>query len=381
VRITRLAAGTLVLVLPLAAAAGCGAAKKRTIKQELSAAQQNLADSSAVSVTLRLGDAKGNLVKAARSDGSLTAAGAKDVIGGSVTYTYDAKSARKISGLDADASQEQLKTALADVHLAISVKDAAKTVGEIRLVDSTLFARIDVAEIDRVAEEGGSDGFAASFDDFIDSAPAQYQPALKDVKAGKWLKLPLSPYLDKLKDAVSSLPTPTASSKSEVTKTAGDVFAAVQPYIKVTDANDSSSDRKLDVTVDVRPAVKAALTVLQGSPGLPFGEALKGVTPADVDDNIAAGKARGTITLSNGHLKQVSVDLGSIMALDPKKSGPDLSGGSVVLDVDDSADAVSAPTDDVSSVDVKALIDDLLKGVTKSFTEGFSSSLSGDVSS
>jgi hypothetical protein len=371
VRTTRLAAGTLALALPLAAAAGCGAAKKRSIRQELTAAQHNLADSSAVSFTLRLGDSKGSLAKAATSDDGLTAAGAKDVLGGSVTYTYDAKSAGKISGVDADASESQLKTALADVHLAIKVADAKTTVGEIRLVDSTLFARIDVAEIDRVAQEAGSDGFAQSFDDVIASAPAQYQPALRDVKAGKWLQLPLSAYLGKLKDAVSSLPTPAASTQSEVRSTGKDLFAAVKPYVTVTDANDSSSDRKLDVTVDARPALKAALKVLQGVKGLPLAGALGGVTPADVDAHVADGKARGTITLADGHLKQVTVDLASVVALDPESSAPDLSGGSVVLDVDDSADRVSAPTDNVSSVDVKALIDDLLRGFTESLHRGF----------
>lgn len=367
---TRLVAGSLALALPLVAAAGCGAAKKRSIKEELKAAGQHLADSSATSVTLRLTDGKGNLAKEAANGSDLDPSAVKDLLGSSVTYTFDGKSAAKVKSVDASASESELKADLADVHLSLVVKDAVKALGEIRLVDSTLFARVDVAEIDKLAREAGSDGFASGFDDFISSAPAQYQPALKDVKAGKWMKLPLSGYVGKLQEGLKSLPS--AAPKSELQGTGRQLLDAVKPYVKVTDANDSSSNRVLDVTVDARPAVKAALKVLQGAPGLPFASELKKVSGADVDKGLAAGKARGTITLSDGHLKQVAIDIDSIRRLDPKAStSTDLAGSDVVLDVDDSADAVTAPTDDVSGADVKALLEDLFS----QFTSGFGTSV------
>lgn len=377
VRPARLVAGSLVLVLPLAAVAGCGAAKKRTIKQELVSARDHLADSDAASVTLRFDDAKGNLAALATKDGDLSAAAAKDILGGSVTYTFDAKSASKIKSVDSNASTSDLKTALADVHLALAVKDAKGTVAEIRLVDSTLYARVDFDEIDRVAKEAGSDGVGSSVDDFIAGAPDEYQPALKDARAGKWLKLPLQGYLDKLKDLTKSIPTPAPSSGTDLNKTGNDLLTAVKPYVKVTDANNSSSKRVLDVNVDARAALKAALGVLKTSKGLPFGDALENVAPSEIDKNIGPGNAHGTVTLEDGHLTQVTVDMESIRALDPNKGSDSLAGSSVVLDVDDSADKVKAPTENVSSVDVKALVDDLFRG----FTESFGAAFSGDVSS
>ncbi|MCW2670093.1 MAG: hypothetical protein JWO27_1990 [Frankiales bacterium] len=373
----RLVAGTLVLALPLAAAAGCGAVKKRSIKQELTSARSHLADSSAASFTLRLEDKQGSLAALAKKSGDVPDAAVKDLLGGSVTYTFDAKSAQQLKGVDPSSSTAELKKALAGVRFALAVKDAKATVAELRLVDSTLFARVDIAEIDRVAKEAGSDGVAASFDDAIASAPAEYRPALRDLKAGKWLKLPLAGYLAKLKDAVGSLPTPSPGKSGDLQKTRDDLMTALKPYVSVTDANDSSSKRVLDVNVAARPALKAALAVLKRSKGLPFASALQDVQASAIDKNIADGKVHGTITLADGHLTQVSLDLESIRALDPHKSSDSLAGSSVVVDVDDSADQVTAPADGVSSVDVKALVDDLFKNLS----QGLSGRVSMGVSS
>lgn len=377
VRPIRLVVCTLVLALPLAAAAGCGATKKRTIKQELVSAQSHLAASKAASFTLRVADGKGSLADLAADSGDLPAAAVKDLIGASVRYTFDAASAAKIKGVDGSASEAELRSALADVRFAIAVKDAKTTVAEIRLVDSALFARVDLDEIDRVAKEAGSDGVADSVDEFIDSAPDEYQPALRDAKAGKWLKLPLTDYLDKIKDLTDSLPTPAPSTAGDVQQTGEDLLTAIKPFVKVTDANDSSSQRVLDVNVDARGALKAALGVLKTAKGLPFVDVFQGITPAEVDKSIRPGSAHGTISLADGHLTQVTVDLASIEALDPDFRTHKLSGSSVVVDVDDSAGAVTAPTDNVSDVDVKGLLDDLLQG----FGESFGTALSGDVTS
>ena len=375
-RPSRLAAGTLLLALPLAAAAGCGAAKKRTIKQELVSARSHLAASSADAFTLRLDDAKGSLAKAATKDGSLTAAAAKDLLGSSITVTVDAASATSIKSVSPGASESELKADLAKARFALQIKDAKATVAEIRLVDSTLFARVDVAEIDRVATEAGQDGVAQNVDDFIASAPREYQPALRDAKAGKWMKLPLADYIGKLKDVTKALPTPGPSAGTDGKKLENDVLTAVKPYVKVTDANDSSSDRVLDVKVDVRGAVKALLGVAKTTKGLPFADQIGAVDPAEVDKNVKSGTANGTIRLADGHLKQVAVDLGSSEALDASSDTHALAGSRLVVDVDDSADEVAAPTSNLSDVDVKALIDDLFQNLTQTF-----GGLTGDVSS
>ena len=72
--------------------------------------------------------------------------------------------------------------------------------GEIRMVAGTLYAHVDLKEIGRLAKAGGVDDFDAQVDDAVTSADPSFAQGLRDVRAGKWIKLPLSDYLDKLKD-------------------------------------------------------------------------------------------------------------------------------------------------------------------------------------
>lgn len=360
----RLAAGTLALALPLAAAAGCGVEKRQSVKAELRAAEHHLGASRAASFTLRLDDAKGSVAALAGKDGAPKAL-VGDLVRTSITYTVDAASNATLAGLGAGAgSSASVAEQLKKVDVGLLVRDGSAELGELRLVAGVLYARVDLAEIGRLAKEGGVDDFDSKLDDAVAQADPRLASGLKDVRAGKWVKLPLASYLDKFQELAKGFtglapgaPTPT---KADYTDLGKRLFAAVKPYIKVTDANDSSSDRVLDVDVKARPAVKAALSLLQAEKGLPFAGLLGGVTPADVDKGLADGTAHGTITLASGHLKQVSVDLESIRTLDPHAGSGSLAGSSVVVDVDDSAGTVSAPTD-LSGFDLGALLDSFLQ--------------------
>ncbi|MGZ6792981.1 MAG: hypothetical protein ACXVFV_08505 [Mycobacteriales bacterium] len=359
---TRLAAGTLVLALPLAAAAGCGVEKRQSVKAELTAAEHHLGASRSASFTLRVDDSKGSLAALATKDGSTPKALAQDLLRTSITYTVDAAGNATLAGLSGRATgslAEQLKK----VDASVLVRDGSAELGELRLVAGVLYARVDLTEIGRLAEEGGVEDFDRKLDDAVASADPRLATGLKDVRAGKWVRLPLASYLDKFQELAKGFtgitPEATTPGKADYDGLGKRLFAAVKPYVKVTDANDSSSDRVLDVDVKARPAVKAALAVLQAEKGLPFAGLLRGTTPADVDSKLADGTAHGTITLASGHLKQVTVDMESIRSLDPKPGKDRLTGSSVVLDVDDSAGRVSAPTD-LSSFDLGALIDSFL---------------------
>jgi hypothetical protein len=130
----------------------------------------------------------------------------------------------------------------------------------------------------------------------------------------------------------------------------------------VTDANDDSAKRVLDLKVQVRPALKAALAVLKVSKDLPFQEGLTEVTDADIDEAVKDGTAHGTITLEDSHFTQFTVDIESVRSLDPEADGAALTGSRMVLDVDDSADALTAPTD-VSTFDLGEFLDSMLEDI------------------
>jgi hypothetical protein len=342
---TRLAAGTLVLALPLAAAAGCGVEKKRSVKAEFASAQSNLSNSKAASFTLRLEDGKGNVEKLATQDDAAPKEVVSALLGASVTYTVDPASDATLKSIVVKGSAPlKLSEQLKKTNAAFVVRDSTATVAELRLVAGVLYARVDLAEIGRLAKAGGVKDFDGQLDDFVNQADPKLATGLKEVRAGKWVTLPIADYLQKFQDLAKSFTggltgepgTKATPSPQEYSDLGKKLFAAVKPYVKVTDANDSSSKRVLDVDVKARPAVKAALALLQTEKGLPFAGFLKGVTPADVDSNLA-----------------------SIRTLDPKAGKDSLAGSSVVLDVDDSADQVTAPTD-LAAFDLGALIDSFL---------------------
>jgi hypothetical protein len=383
---TRLAAGTLVLALPLAAAAGCGVEKKRTIKAEFSSAVSNLENSKAASFTVSFKDTKATVAGLINKDGSIPKPLVKELLGGSVTYTVDPASDKKLKELtySAGTSSTDLSAALKTVNVGFVVKDATTTLGELRLVDGVLYAHVDLKEIGRLATAGGAEDFDASLDDAVSSGNPKFAEGLKDVRAGKWIQLPLTKYISKIQDLAKDV-TGSEEFKKSSTVDFGSltqkVFTAAKPFIKVTDANDSSTNRVLDVNIKMRPALKAALLVLQAEKSLPFASEIAKVDPSDIDDNVSDGTAHGTVTLKSGHLTQVTVDIESIRTLNPdeKAAGKNsVAGASVVFDLDDSADEVKAPSD-VSSFDVGALFDDFVQGFSGPTSDSYTETGSGSV--
>jgi hypothetical protein len=359
----RLAAGTVALALPLAAAAGCGAEKRKTIKAEFASAASNLEGSKAASFTLRLDDAKGNLAKLAKKDGP-PAAVVDALLKGSITYTVDPVGDATFRSASLTGGGADLKAALNKVNLAFVVRDGVADVAELRLVAGDLYAHVNLTEIGRLATLGGAKNFNQSLDDAVGSMDPQFAQGLTDVRAGKWLKLPLSKYLDQLQGLAGSivpqLGASTTGKKYDFNSLGKRAYAAVKPFVKVTDANDSSKDRVLDVNVQVRPALKALLSLLKGEKGLPFAGMLGKVLPSEIDKHVTDGIAHGTITLKSSHLKQVSVDIESIRTLSTDPGTNTVAGARVVFDINDNAAALTAPTD-VSSLDIGQLLDGFLQ--------------------
>lgn len=366
---TRLAAGTLALALPLTLAAGCGAQKKRTIKAEFTSARTNLDNSSAASFTLRLKDGKGNVKKLITKGGDVSAALADALVGGSITYVVDPVGDRTLKDVSVTTSSDASR--LKEVNASFIVRDGTDTLAEIRLVAGTLYAKVNLKEIGRLAKEGGVEDFDAKLDEAVTSADPAFAQGLRDVRAGKWVKLPLADYLDRFKKLADSFGQGLGQSAPPTTKpfdAAGlgrRLYDGVKPYVKVTEAGDSSRVRVLDVKVQARPALKAGLKVLLASDDLPFSNVFKGIQPSEVDKNIAEGTANGTVTLKSGHLSQLTVDVESIrrLAVDPGQDS--LAGTTVVFDMDDSAEEVTTP-EDVSAFDLGAVLDQFLQGFSDS---------------
>jgi hypothetical protein len=288
------------------------------------------------------------------------------LVKGSITITSDPTGDETFRSLQDEAKSacdsSSIGKSLSKSNTSLLIRDDKAELAELRIVDSTLFAHVNLTEIDALAKAGGVDDFSASLDEGAESLGPQAATALADIRAGKWLKLPLSSYVKDLEDALASEePAPASPRACDFSSLASKVVEAVKPHVTVTDANDSSEDRVLDVKVQVASALKALVTTLQKDDTLPFGSLFQDEDPADISKDIRPGTANGTIRLHDGHLAGVTLDLESVRQLSTDPGVDSFAGAQLAVDVDDSADAVSAPTE-LSSVDLKQLFEDLLGG-------------------
>jgi hypothetical protein len=356
----RLTAGVALVALPLGAAVGCGSAataQKDSVQTSLQKASDNLKASGSTSFELRLEDPTGSLKKAATSGADATKPEQADLLlGGRVSFTVDPTGGKTLADLQtmdpALPITEQLKAS----NIAMTVQADGGAVVQVRLVGGDVYANVDVDKASDLATKAGSPSdLGQQLDEAAAQAPAQLAPILTDVRAGKWLKLPLAPYAEQLK---ALQPTPGASASIDSRRLGMDLLNAVKPYVAVTDASSDGDTRVLDVKVQAKQALKAAVTSLKA-----MGGAVPGLAQLDTSslDAIGDGTANGQVTLESDHLTKITLDLGSAVALAPVGAtpAPDLSGALVTIEVDDSADDVTVP-DDVSWVDLGALVDNAL---------------------
>ena len=362
-RVRRFTAGVALVALPLAAAVGCGEAaetKRQTVSDSLSQASQNLQSSESTSVVLRFDDASGNARRTLTSGSDpATPEQADLVLGGTVSFTVDPAAGRTMRDLQAVDPATPLEEQLTLVNMAMSVQADGGPLAQVRLVGGDLYAQVGLDKVgDLAARAGSATDIGAAVEQLSTDAPPELQPLLADVQAGKWVKVPLAPYAEQL-EQLGKDTAPSPSPSVDTRKLGTDLLNAVKPFVAVSDASSDGDERVLDVKVQAKQALTAALgTLSQLSPRLP---SLRDLDVSELD-RLGDGTVDGQVTLSDDHLTKITMDLGSAVRLAPvdgSSPAPDLAGSLLTVDVDDSADEVVVP-EDVSSFDVGPLLEQAL---------------------
>ncbi len=342
----RVPAVALVLAL---GAAGCGSAQqaqRQTVEAELQSASTHLLDSRALSVRVGLTDPAGT-ARAALTEGDVPPALAGVLLGGSVTVTVDPTGTRTVRDLQAMDPRTPATEVFEAVSMAMTVEADGGPVAQLRLVGGDLYGSVDLDRVAGIAQKGGAPDVAEAVEDLAEAAPPELAPLVEDVQAGEWVRLPLAPYAGELDRLNAEAPPATSD------QLAGDLLAAVRPFVQVTDAGGDAGQRVLDVQVQARKALEALLSTLSRVAGPAAG---MDPLPADALDGLGEGTAAGRITLQDGHLGTVALDLGSVARLADEPDAPDLSGSTLTVEVDDTADEVVAPSP-VSDADVAELVE------------------------
>lgn len=345
------------LVLSGCGVVGGGAA---SLRDDNAHAKQALAAAKAVAVTIGFADPDGMLKKAfSTGDNQATPAQADAVVTGSITITVSANNGRSVSspatpGL---STAEQVRQSNVD----LTVNGASGRLAELRLVDGTLYASTDIAAVRRVADLA-SPGSSAKVDELVNSSPPALRRGAEDLRAGKWIKVPLATYLDKLlkiaKDSGAEGVDPPAAGQYGVLLQ--QLRGAIRPHVGLRDLGASGSTRHVSVDVQVKDAVIAGLGVLRANAAR-LGIPAAAVPSADKLEGLSSKTLSAVLTIKGGHYTELSVPLAGLAALDahPSTPVPALGRSALLVELNDRASAVVAPTD-VSSFDVGSLIDPFL---------------------
>jgi hypothetical protein len=371
----RLTAGAALVALPLAAVVGCGtsaAAKKDSVQTSLQKASDNLRASGSTSVVLRMDDGQGKLKALATSGTDPASPQEADLLlGGTVSFTVDPANGKTMGDVqNADPALpplERLKLA----NISMTVQADGGDLAQIRLVNGDVYAQVGVDKINDIVKTTGSTTDIGAQLDEAASGSSPLAPLVADVRAGKWLKLPLAPYAGQLQTLQDQAGGPSAQANQQ--KLGMDLLNAVRPFVAVTDAASSGDDRVLDVKVQAKQALKAALDTVKT-----MSSTVPGLASLDTSgiDKLNEGTFDGQVTLTDDHLKKITLDLQSAVRLAPPGAtpAPDITGSTVAIDVDDAADEVSVPQD-VSGVDVGKLVQDLVPNLSGLAGRGSGTSL------
>lgn len=355
----RLTTTAAVVVLPLGALVGCGEveqAQRATVEQEVQQARDHLMDSKSTSLRMSVTDPQRTIAKGLRKGPDPLPAGVVDtLLGGSVAITLDPAGDRTMRDVQAVDPSTPTGEALKLVNVGYRIDADGGPLAQVRLVDGTVYVTADAGRITGIAHKAGKSDVDAQLDELEQTAPPELRPLVSDLRAGEWVKIPLADYVDELAELGRRGTTPQPTPSVDGKKLSDDLLTAVKPFTEVTDAGGDAGKRVLNVKVQARQAIEAALDVLSRSGAVPGLEEM----PPTVKE-IPDGAVEGRVTLEDSHLTEVSLDLASVARLAPAdEDTPDLTGTTVTLSVDDSADELTVP-DNVSDVDVRPFLEQLL---------------------
>ena len=356
-RATRVSAATLVAALALVG--GITACGKVDLKQQVDAAQTNLSHAKAASFTVRIADPDNELASTAKTADDMNAA--RIFKAASLTFTVDPAGDRTLgdAGKAKPKSDDPVSALKASGAFEISYANAGKTVLALRSVGGVLYARLDPTQWKTVA------GKPLPLDDMNGpDAPPGTGPAVSGIRAGKWLSLDLAGLYTRAEELGLTKANGANPAKLDPTR----VQALAKKIVEAVQRNyTSTSTNKGDITtVQVKVKAKEALTAVLDTLGDPqfkdvlsafgaTGDAWLGQAKAAVA-RIPAGAVTGSVTIRKDHFTQVAVDLGSITALATDPEAKKVRTARLLVDVDDSAAAVTAPAAD-QVVQVDALAD------------------------
>lgn len=354
--------------------AGCGGLDAKLQAHQASSALQN---AKVAAFTLHVDDPAGELSKLATSPADLK--DTQTLVHAALRVTVDPAGDRTIGQLAQDhgtGPSDPVAALKASGAVELDWTQSGKQVAALRLVDGVAYARLDLAAFRAATgQEVPVDQLAGP------DAPAQFATVVDGLKAGKWLSIDLAGLYRKAdkagmlehQDRVGGL-DPSAVDPKKVTALVHDLLDTVQAQSVTSESAGKDQQVTVSVSVKAKQALLAALDVI-GRPQYASLVDADGTLPASLPGARAKVQAlpdtpvTGAVLVQDGHVRQASVDLASLVALGKDaKAKQTVRTARVVVDVDDAAPALTVPAAD-QVVQVDPLVD-LVLGSVASMQQG-----------
>ncbi|RZS90912.1 hypothetical protein EV189_0142 [Motilibacter rhizosphaerae] len=346
-------------VASLAVAGLLGGCAQTSAKLSAHDAVENLKKAKAASFTLHIADPDGELQKSSTSASDKR--DAQIVADSSLVVTVDPEGDQTLGQAGTatsapSASTDPAKSLAHSGTFAMVWKHGGKDVATLRSIEGVLYAKLDPAAYQEAT------GTALPLD--AESA-AMFSSVVEGIKAGKWLRLDLTSVYSKLQAAGLNKSSPLGTTQPDpavARRLASELLGAAS--VATTVSKDGGTT-KVDWSADVRKTLDAWLEILQKPEYAKlFGAASSSITAQkSTIDQLPGTPVTGTLTVKDKHLTQATLDLSSVVALskDPE-SIAHVKTSKLVVDIDDSPAAVTAPSaDDVVQLD--QLVDLALGGL------------------
>jgi hypothetical protein len=217
-----------------------------------------------------------------------------------------------------------------EFNIGMTVRAAGQTIIGLRIVNGVLYGTADLDAMDRLGKAGGSS-------DFLTSVPPQLQPLVTDLRAGKWVQLPLASYMD-----VAQGYLPPSVTPQSLSRTSSRLLGIAARDTSMRETSSSGDDATEQVTLHWRQLLKDEAAVL--SSVLPSG-AVPGNADAMIAKTFTSQPVRGTLVIRGGHYRSLTVPLEQFVRLAAKPTGhvPSFGKAALVVDVNDQPAPVRAP--------------------------------------
>lgn len=324
--IRRLGVGVAAITM-VSGLAACGGDKTASGDDVMTAASDNLEAAKVVSASFHLVDPN-NAVADSCDDPEMAK---KALSAATLTVTIDPAGDSTLGKVSTDVptSGTQMLAQVGAMELAYTV--AGEQVALFRLVDGVIYLKADLAAVSELTGE--------DLETMTGTVPGDFDEAVDALKSGKWVKVDLNTILQRYPQLDTMLTSGYGLDASvSVQEMQQQLMSALIENSEKTVSSDGDTDT-VELKVNGKDFALAIEDILATAEAAGIGD------PSTEIQELGDGTVNMSVTVTDDHFTKATVDLASAQAVMEPDSDTDLTGAQLIVDINDSAEGLTAPSE------------------------------------